>query len=216
MFFSPFILSAINQGKKVYLLCFSKGVEPGLTRYNEVKEAARVCISTFAGQAYNLKVLRMTEVIVHEVEVGKGNTKLGADIKDGQTMDWPADTVAEVVEHHRERWGVNTIVTFDSQGVSGHTNHKHTYRGVVAHRAVTKLRIDYYHLHTAPLAVKYSSWLAALYYSVFSEPNSALFINKDAEIVWDSMRAHHSQLVWFRRLYLFFSSYVYVNQLTKL
>jgi LmbE family N-acetylglucosaminyl deacetylase len=46
MFFSPFITAATEQGSKVYLVCLSKGIEPGLTRFNEVKEACKVT-STF-------------------------------------------------------------------------------------------------------------------------------------------------------------------------
>lgn len=153
---------------------------------------------------------------MNEVEVSKGNIGLGTEIKDGPTNDWPAATVSKVIEHYRERWSIDSIVTFDSVGVSGHQNHKHTHRGVVAHRAEHKdrLGLSYWYLHTAPIYVKYSSWLAVWYYSLVAD-NSTIFINKNEELVWASMRAHESQLVWFRRLYLLFTSYVYVNQFTK-
>lgn len=166
-------------------------------------------------------MLKLTETVVHEVEVAKGSTQLGVGLKDGQSEDWPAEVVSEVVEDYCKRWSIDTIVTFDATGVSGHTNHRHTYRGVVAHRATNRQKkdnhLEYYHLHTAPLFVKYSSWLAAFFYTLFFRENTSgvMFANKDANIVWESMRAHQSQLVWFRKLYLCFSSYVYVNYYTK-
>lgn len=42
MFFAPFVLSALKQGKEIYLLCLSKGIEPGLTRSEELVAAANV------------------------------------------------------------------------------------------------------------------------------------------------------------------------------
>ena len=47
-----------------------------------------------------------------------------------------------------------------------------------------------------------------------SDPADALtFFSapEDIEAIWFAMVAHASQLVWFRRLYLWFSRYVYVN-----
>jgi hypothetical protein len=42
MFFIPFVSSCVKQGKKVSILCLSKGIEPGLVRYNELLSAAKV------------------------------------------------------------------------------------------------------------------------------------------------------------------------------
>jgi N-acetylglucosaminylphosphatidylinositol deacetylase len=30
---------------------------------------------------------------------------------------------------------------------------------------------------------------------------------------WAALRAHHSQFVWFRKLFILFSSYIYINTL---
>jgi N-acetylglucosaminylphosphatidylinositol deacetylase len=30
---------------------------------------------------------------------------------------------------------------------------------------------------------------------------------------WPALRAHHSQFVWFRKLFILFSSYIYINTL---
>jgi N-acetylglucosaminylphosphatidylinositol deacetylase len=130
--------------------------------------------------------------------------------------DWPAGVVSDIVQHYQECWSIDTIVTFDGLGVSGHPNHKHTHRGVVHHHTSNNTQIEYYHLDTAPLLVKYSAWLAIFYYAANNNrAKTQMFINKDHALVWDAMRAHYSQLVWFRRIYLWFSSYVYVNQVIK-
>jgi len=200
MFFVPFLASAYTQKKHLYLLCLSKGIEPGTTRIEEVTEAS--------------KRLHFKQLVVHEFEVSNGNSSLGREIKDGFDQDWPASTVAQIVEHYRDKWGIDTIVTFDSEGISGHPNHKQTHRGVVHHSNTTggELKLHYFFLHTTPWYLKYLSWIPLCYSN--ADPNSLLYKNSDSNLVWEVMKIHHSQLVWFRKFYLLFSSYVYLNRLT--
>ena len=42
MFFVPFIKTAVEQKKNVFIVCMSKGQEDGLTRYQELVSAAKV------------------------------------------------------------------------------------------------------------------------------------------------------------------------------
>jgi len=156
------------------------------------------------------------DLVVHEVEVSQGKIQIGSELKDGPEVDWPAKVVSEVVEHYRELWKIDTVVTFDSLGVSGHPNHKQTHLGVVCHARTLGKELSYFYLHTSPLHHKYASWLLAPYYYYSSSPTKArLFYNANADTVWEAMRAHSSQMVWFRKFYLQFSSYVYFNQLNE-
>lgn len=98
--------------------------------------------------------------------------------------------------------------------MSGHINHIQTYLGVLklANTCDTTMRknMEFYSLHSTSLPFKYMSWLAILYYRIIGG-NDKVFINSDAHGVWAPMEAHYSQLVWFRKIYLSFSSFVYIN-----
>lgn len=49
---------------------------------------------------------------------------LDSDIQDDPKKWWPVSEIIDIVSDHVARWSVDTIITFDSGGVSGHINHR--------------------------------------------------------------------------------------------
>lgn len=110
-------------------------------------------------------------------------------------------------------------MTFDEQGVSGHPNHIATFRGVRAYQrqsgAVPALA-----LASTPLWRKYIGLLdSAVTLAGRRGDASALVIASPPAAVMTgqrAMKAHASQLVWFRRLYIIFSRFMAINELVPI
>jgi len=195
MFFSPFIIEALKQLKVIYLLCLSKGIEQG--RGDELTKASKI-------------------LGIQHCEVYGADGETLKDVPcfvDGFKENWNEGDVAEVVEHYIKKWNIDTIVTFDSDGVSGHPNHKHTYRGVSHHmqQSFKEKELSYLVLRSIPLPLKYLSWVGVFYEVFFHRSGCEIFINNNPTKVWDAMRKHISQYVWFRKFYLIFSTFVHMN-----
>lgn len=120
------------------------------------------------------------------------------------------------------------IVTFDAGGVSGHPNHRATCAGVLHWWAGAcsssggagggTSAPDLWQLHTEGLLHKYAgplgaplSWArsAAARPIGSAEWHAAL---RPAR-AWRALLAHRSQIVWYRRLWALFSSYMYACML---
>ena len=107
-------------------------------------------------------------------------------------------------------------MTFDDFGVSGHANHRATYEGVVAWAALNRTHsIALWTLHSQPLVRKYSGALVRCVLPQWppAPPGSVVVIPPWADVgcPLEAMRRHASQLVWFRYLFVWLSSYTYEN-----
>ncbi|KAI5189068.1 N-acetylglucosaminylphosphatidylinositol deacetylase [Nematocida sp. AWRm77] len=99
------------------------------------------------------------------------------------------------------------IVTFDRGGASGHSDHKECY--TLAKKLCQKIGSrSFYTLATYSLLGKY-------WYGVFDIENKIVFANNLKESIECRLRMgyHKSQLLWFRYLYILFSTYMDVNVL---
>lgn len=127
------------------------------------------------------------------------------------------------------------VLTFDQGGVSGHSDHVAVNRGVAlmlrtrstANKAGKggssdsgsgRSALDAFELVTTGMLRKYSGvldmpWSLATSYG---PPLGAFFSSFSARIVWTAMAAHHSQFVWYRRLFVIFSRYAYVNTFKRM
>lgn len=126
------------------------------------------------------------------------------------------------------------VLTFDEGGVSGHSDHTAVNRGValmLRTRATTSSRagnsgstdsgrsaLDAFELVTTGMVRKYSGvldmpWSLATSYG---PPLGAFFSSFSARIAWAAMAAHHSQFVWYRRLFVIFSRYAYINTFKRM
>ncbi|KAG6888667.1 hypothetical protein C0995_006785 [Termitomyces sp. Mi166 len=215
MFFAPTIRALVRAQIPVFSLCLSVGNADGLgsIRRDELSRSLEVL---------NIPPHRRC-VVDHP------------DLQDNFTARWDADTIANVLQPYVKSNNIQTILTFDARGVSGHPNHCSLPDGVAHLPVPPKL----YALVTRPLHAKYIGVLAPLlakfslsqdYIRIY--PAVSLHFNQLLRFAMDTsppqavtvsgfydyitalqaMRAHASQLVWFRWFYVLFSRYMWVNE----
>lgn len=198
MFFGPTITSLRTLSKsKMHVLCLSTGNADGLGSIRK-KELVKSC-QTFGIPNNNVKSLD------------------NADLQDGMQNQWDPELVAKVINEYVVKQKINTIITFDDGGVSGHANHIAAYKGARHYVDTVDTKIKLYKLESIPLYRKYIGIFDLLTPSsqnndhtrqvLISPPFAYLTTHK-------AMRQHTSQLVWFRWLYVTFSRYMFINDLT--
>jgi N-acetylglucosaminylphosphatidylinositol deacetylase len=201
MFFLPALRAAMEEGRHpkllVALLCLSTGDAAGLgrVRVKELQAAA-----TVLGIARDrLKVLDHNK------------------LRDGMSTQWPLEVIRDEVEAFANVVNADAIVTFDEGGVSGHANHIAVHRGVCLLSPSRHIFL----LQSVPLLCKYLGPFAMTFLWALEiiRGNSAKNIycwNWNLALAWQAMAAHRSQFVWYRRLFVLFSCYAYVNVLQKM
>ncbi|KAJ7054071.1 N-acetylglucosaminylphosphatidylinositoldeacety la se [Mycena amicta] len=218
MFFAPTILAltALQHARNAQSSLFS------------------LCLS--AGNADGLGLERSLEVL--GVDVGKRLLVNHPDLQDNISAQWDAYTIAGVLKPFILANHINTILTFDKEGVSGHPNHKSLPEGVKQLMASLP-QVRLFTLLSTPLPIKYMSIVAPTITKFDLNVNS-MFNDFEAWVTrlllgigidlsgfpqrrlppptaeyWtavQAMRRHPSQLVWYRWLYVAFSRYMWVNE----
>ena len=133
--------------------------------------------------------------------------------------------------------GTRRIFTFDAGGISGHANHVDTHHGVRASLAQLDPAVSAWALRTEPMLWKYAGPLGTVSlivvflwkkYSVIFDnvqwgvagggPTSRTltYASIDLALSWRAMRAHASQWVWYRKLFVLFSSYSWRNDFDRI
>lgn len=109
------------------------------------------------------------------------------------------------------------IVTFDEKGVSGHQNHIATHYGVrhlLATRKDLAAKVQMFSLVSHSTLRKYLGLFNLVF--LWREPNVVMVASpRHTKAGREAMKKHKSQYVWFRQLYVTFSSYLFVNILKK-
>uniref|UniRef100_A0A803Q710 N-acetylglucosaminylphosphatidylinositol deacetylase n=1 Tax=Cannabis sativa TaxID=3483 RepID=A0A803Q710_CANSA len=112
------------------------------------------------------------------------------------------------------------IITFDNYGVSGHCNHRDVHDGV--RRLLydgSQKDIEAWELVSTNIVRKYSGpldvWFSH-FYAILSGGGTMCLLNEHTQKSFLAMAQHSSQWVWFRKLFVAFSSYTYVNTLRKI
>lgn len=195
MFFSPTIRALIHAGHRVFVLCVSNGNFDGLgkIRARELSRAA----SKLGISSSDVTCLDYDE------------------FRDGDT--WNRNALCQIVMRHVEVLAADTVISFDSRGVSGHHNHSSCFDALqtaYSNGGVPR-DVQIFVLDSIPLWRKYIGMADA----VFSFGRSPFFYMarfRDVAACWRAMWAHRSQLVWFRFLFIFFSRYVYMNSLRRI
>ena len=113
-------------------------------------------------------------------------------------------------------------MTFDEGGVSGHPNHvalslaaqELARERASPHTCGMKLWV----LETTNIGRKYMGILDLFLSWVFSLWDGGLWliVNWNPLAAYRAMAAHASQFVWYRRLFVIFSRYAYVNTLREI
>jgi N-acetylglucosaminylphosphatidylinositol deacetylase len=187
LFFAPTLLS-LNDHR--YILCLSNGDNE---RANEFR---RSC-----------EQLRVTDWnIVHDP----------IHLKDDQMTWWSAEAILGHIRKAVRQWEIQTIISFDRSGISGHRNHCSIYNALQQFSSQSSLQILC--LKSLPIHRKYLTLVEFLRLKYFSNDQWIQFVlpSKDVFTPHRAMMKHRSQLLWFRYLYLLFSRYIWINDLQKI
>ncbi|XP_049848336.1 N-acetylglucosaminyl-phosphatidylinositol de-N-acetylase-like [Schistocerca gregaria] len=146
------------------------------------------------------------------------------DIDSCSGSQWDPEQVARHISESVDKWDINVLITFDSYGVSGHSNHISCYLGVEHYlKHFSRRRLVAYRLKSVSLLQKYCWPLGLRLFNPFqkreqnehSSPSIKFFNPKPSATLY-AMELHESQLVWFRRIYMSLSQYVHWNELEKI
>lgn len=135
-----------------------------------------------------------------------------------QQNAWDMNLCQNLIREHVNKHSIDLIVTFDSYGVSGHTNHRST------HQAIQYLKVQNLLDHVDVLILEsVSIWRKYLFildlptslFAYWLGSHQILAVNSlwDYIKALDAMRSHQTQLVWFRWIYIFTSRYMLINTL---
>lgn len=198
MFFSPVLNGLRLAGTTVYFLCVSTGdqdgTELGIRRKHELGKAVQL----HGHSVDNLTILDYDY------------------LRDG-LFGWCRERLAKTVLRHMQVLGVDTVITFDEYGVSGHPNHISCFRALqlLYSKSLIPAGVQVFVLESVPIWRKYVIPLDAIissYHSTFlyvSSPSAYL-------TAWKAMMAHPSQLLWYRYLYMAFSRFTLINTLKRI
>ncbi|XP_021104640.1 N-acetylglucosaminyl-phosphatidylinositol de-N-acetylase isoform X2 [Heterocephalus glaber] len=154
------------------------------------------------------------------------------DFPDDPGVQWDTEHVASVLLQHIKVNGINLVVTFDAGGVSGHSNHVALYAAVRALHSEGKFPKGFpgcaqtcnpsastsqsTGITGCSVLTLQSVNVLRKYFSILDLPWSllqmqdVLFVLTSEEVsrAKKAMSCHRTQLLWFRRLYIFFSRQV--------
>ncbi|KAK0495901.1 putative deacetylase LmbE-like domain-containing protein [Armillaria luteobubalina] len=210
MFFAPTIISLLPF-VQVHVLSLSTGNADGL---GDIRRAELM---------ESLGVLGVKEGNRHIVD--------HLALQDNITASWDSKIISDILGSYVSDLDITAILTFDRSGVSGHPNHRSLPEGVKYFIETTTLQSPpkFFALISVPTSTKYVGILAPLLAkfdlystkllgSILGTPARAntmpVFVAgvKEYLTAHRAMRAHRSQLVWFRWLYVLFSRYMWVNE----
>lgn len=200
MFFGPLLGALRATGADTHVLCLSTGDADGLgaTRVRELRRCCREC--------WGIPESRVS--VLDE-----------PGLRDGFGERWAPELVAERTEaavrgllRARGDAALGSVVSFDEHGVSGHPNHSATHRGVRSLALSRRLgQVAFFQLDSVPMLRKY---LGPLDLPLALATGSPVLVASTAlPASFCAMAAHASQFVWYRRLFIVFSRYTFVNTL---
>jgi N-acetylglucosaminylphosphatidylinositol deacetylase len=204
MFFLPSIENLKDEGYTVHIICFSNGNSK--IREDELVKAAKFL------HIDKLEILDLTS---------KG-------VIDGMENEWNTKVLSDELLEYVRKENIEGLFSFDDRGVSGHLNH------IAISKAIKEnlkefYNIKVYFLDSLPLIKKYFplfeflhilikefvSLISDFFKKDATKEETFRFYNWNLVKVWRAMSIHHSQFVWFRKLFVLFSSYGFVNTFTK-
>ncbi|XP_062109210.1 uncharacterized protein LOC133819858 isoform X1 [Humulus lupulus] len=200
MFFSPTISYLTSRKYNLRILCLSIGDADGKGNVRK-EELYRACAV--------LKVpVQQVKFLDHP------------DLQDGFGKVWNHSLLTRIIGEEVTNHDIDFIITFDNYGVSGHCNHCDVYHGV--RRLLSdgsQKDIEAWELVSTNIVRKYSGpldiWFSYLY-ATLSGGEMRCLLNEHTQKSFLAMAQHSSQWVWFRKLFVAFSSYTYVNTLRKI
>ncbi|KAI1711093.1 glcNAc-PI de-N-acetylase domain-containing protein [Ditylenchus destructor] len=216
MFFGPTIQCLTSSKRaELFVLCITSGNSAGLGQIR--KKELEKAIASFGISSSHLDFLGLDD----------------DEFADGFHEKWDIERLSLLVSSHVRQLKCHYIVTFDGRGVSGHPNHIECFRAaqLIMRRQLQSGVKDLHYpqiivLESVSIIRKYISWLDLILTYLFTWISCSVLHKNDSQTkficvanplrVFQAMRQHKSQLVWFRYLYLLFSRYVTVNSLKLL
>ncbi|XP_020273414.1 probable N-acetylglucosaminyl-phosphatidylinositol de-N-acetylase isoform X2 [Asparagus officinalis] len=110
MFFAPTLLFLASQGHSLHVLCLSTGNAEGKGNVRK-EELYRACATLKVPQ-------QQVKILDHP------------NLQDGFHHPWDRQLIATIVEEEIKSCNVDSLLTFDEFGVSGHPNHCDVHHGV--------------------------------------------------------------------------------------
>ncbi|CAD8067364.1 unnamed protein product [Paramecium primaurelia] len=189
MFFLPTITYLNDNNYEIHLICLSKG---NANKMGKIREVELEKCSKY------LKIKKLTII----------NDK---DLQDSMSVMWPIEKIQKIVEEYIDENNIKGVITFDKKGISGHLNHIACYEAISSMKRAEGLKV--FVLETTNILRKYSSILDFFVSCIL---NDNLMLNLNILKAWRSMKIHHSQFLWYRKLFVVFSRYAYINTLIKI
>ncbi|CAK86263.1 unnamed protein product (macronuclear) [Paramecium tetraurelia] len=189
MFFLPTITYLNDNNYEAHLICLSNGNANKIGKIREA-ELEKCC-----------KYLSINKVTIINDE----------QLQDSMSVMWPIEKIQKIVEEYIAENNIKGVITFDNKGISGHLNHIACYKAISSMKRPEGLKV--FALETTNILRKYSSILDFFVSSIL---NDNLMVNLNILKAWRSMQIHHSQFVWYRKLFVVFSRYAYINTLIKI
>ncbi|CAO1628744.1 unnamed protein product [Parajaminaea phylloscopi] len=199
-----------------------------------------VSVGQAGGSAQDLGATRARELVAAygAFDVPASNVVAidDAALPDGMTETWQTEAIVQAVRNATRsgatsaRWPTqfDAIVTFDSAGISNHPNHAgvaDAASSVASLFAAEGRRPAVWRLRSVPLYQKYGSLPHAILARIWSTRSMFPHQRHDCAYVLAApgqymrslaaMRAHASQLVWFRYGWWTLSSYVFGGELCR-
>ncbi|CAA6671483.1 unnamed protein product [Spirodela intermedia] len=196
MFFSPTIIFLISQGHSLHILCMSTGNAggKGSIRKEELYQACAV-------------PSRQVKVVDHP------------KLQDGFNEPWDHGLLATIIGEQIKMLEIDTIITFDGYGISGHPNHRDVRHGLRNYLRESENRDEAWELISKGILRKYIGpvdvWLSIFHCLLRHPGQTCCFLNASPRRSYRAMAEHQSQWLWFRKLFVLFSSYTYMNTLRK-
>ncbi|XP_042046176.1 probable N-acetylglucosaminyl-phosphatidylinositol de-N-acetylase isoform X3 [Salvia splendens] len=187
MFFAPVINYLTSRHHNVHILCMSTGNADGMGSVRKEE-------------------LELASVV----------------LKDGFGNVWNWDLLASIIDEETHTHSIDLIITFDNYGISGHCNHCDVHQGVrkLMHDALGGRHLEAWEIISPNIVRKYIGpvdiWLSIMFSLLDKDGLSHCLLNLDLRKSYAAMAQHSSQWVWFRKLFVTFSSCTYVSTLKKI
>ncbi|CAA0827302.1 N-acetylglucosaminylphosphatidylinositol de-N-acetylase family protein [Striga hermonthica] len=201
MFFAPVINYLIQRGHNLHILCISTGNADGMGSIRKEELYLASAVLKIPAQQVN--------ILDHP------------DLQDGFGKAWDWDLLASMIDNEARTYSIDLIITFDDYGISGHCNHRDVHHGVRKVLGSSSGRnLEAWELVSTNIIRKYIGpvdiWLSILFSRCQVNGQSHCLVNSDPRKSYAAMAQHSSQWVWFRKLFVAFSSYTFVNTLKKI
>jgi len=199
MFFGPTLVAlAKMKDVQIFVICLSMGNHEGVGALRKL-ELWRSCKKMGINEA------NITCLSHHHLE-------------DNPEVIWQAPHMAKIILHYVEGLDIDTLITFDEYGVSGHLNHISIYKCLMELMEKRQMppTCRVFSLESVSWFRKYILGVFDVYLSYLT--SSVMYVTNEGgrSLIRSAMELHVTQYVWYRKLYMVFSRYVNVNTFKEL